>query len=111
MTEPGSEIGIDEIGIDEIIERYERQYVDRAEREGLLWALKVSDVGQAMLDIWREEVETYTRKMIQTRPEDPITMTQLQSLIYTRRNWIARTENAREPEPEIDPETETPRTE
>ena len=87
-----------ELGIDEVIERYEIQALERAENEGLLWALKVSDVGQALLQIWRDELESYTRKMTQTRPDDPITMTQLQSLIYTRRNWISRVEGAKEPE-------------
>jgi len=101
-----------EVSIDEVIERYESQYIDRAEKQGLLWALKVSDTGQALLDIWRDEVESHTRTLTRTAPDDPITITQLQSLIYTRRNWISRVEGAEAPtvdEPRSD--TDEPRTE
>ncbi len=109
MTDPGLGIGIDEIGIEDVIERYEFPFIEQAERAGLLWALKVSDVGQALLDIWRDEMETYTRQLTGAAPDDPILITHLQSLIYTRRNWISRVENAQEPVP--DSETAEPRTE
>lgn len=86
--------------IDTVIESYELEAMERAEREGLFWALKVSDVGAALLKLWRDEIDDYTRRLKKTRPDDPYEITKLQALIYTRENWLLRVDAATEPETE-----------
>lgn len=68
--------------------------LDRLEREGLLWELKASPAGQALLEILREEVVRATADLVRAQPDDAILVMKLQCVIHTRNNWIRRVESA-----------------
>jgi hypothetical protein len=84
--------------VDTSLSEWEAQAIEQAERQAALWTLKTSDGGRAFLDILKEECDHHINQLTRAQADDVVLITQLQSLIHTRRNWIRRIETAEQPD-------------